>query len=437
LAENRFLKITPIDLERFEKLKRGVLIYTGEGEIRYANPAALLILGYASVEDMRNGWKLVPPEYKIIIEKRLKNALSGIPSPPFILRLITGDGRSETIKSRVFPVIFEGEKMAMAVFTRELEDRLIRVSMKNAFEIVRRIVEPLLENQEVDLKDLMEFIYNNLKDMFIDLEVAFINLRKEPVFISTSTSNFPCKEKCYLIRSLEEGNEIYITGEEIGEKVFTIFTTPLICDGRVLGALEFRREGYGTFTPDDIAIFKVTSEVVSTALKISNLIKDIRREKDELFSKAMKDSLTGAYTRYYLEEFAKRIIEYLIRDGKKVTLVMIDIDNMKEVNDTYGHLEGDKLLRDFSKVVISNIRSGDFLIRLGGDEFLLVLPKSDEYGARRTLERIQKEFDKINKTRNPKILFSYGISVMSDMNLENAIKEADFKMYKMKRLHHI
>ncbi len=435
MNENIFLNITPADLEKFEKLDKGILIYDKSGNIKYANPYALAILGYATVKDLRNGWKVVPPEYKELINKRIEETLSGEPSPMLTVKLITSSGGEEIVKSRTLPVIFNGEKLSMAIFTREAEERFKRISVKDAFRTVRDVVEPVLEDRFVDLPRVLERIYKSIKVIFTDLDMIFVNLNGDVIF--STLSEMPDTEGSFPLREcMENVKEIYSSGKEIGGKVYTDFVAPVAHGGRVFGALAFRKEGYGAFVPEDVETFRTIAEIASLVSRLSEMMTEIEKEREDLVYKAMRDNLTGAYTRNYLDEFIRKIVSYLTRKGSKVAVVMMDMDNLKFVNDTYGHLEGDKLLRDFSRIVIENIRKSDFLVRLGGDEFLLVLPENGEEGARSTMKRIIERIDEENSTRNPKILFSYGISTVGGKGLDHAIKAADMRMYEMKKRRH-
>lgn len=120
-------------------------------------------------------------------------------------------------------------------------------------------------------------------------------------------------------------------------------------------------------------------------------------EKINLYEKLEKisihDNLTGIYNRRY---FNGRFYEEFGRSEKfklKLSVLMIDIDNFKKINDTYGHLVGDRVLREVSKMITHNLREIDFVARYGGEEFVVILLETDKSGALFVGERIRKEIE--------------------------------------------
>jgi diguanylate cyclase (GGDEF)-like protein len=102
----------------------------------------------------------------------------------------------------------------------------------------------------------------------------------------------------------------------------------------------------------------------------------------------MTDYLTGVYHRYSGEKRLREDISRAERSGKEISLVMLDIDEFKLINDRYGHDVGDICLKHVVKIIQTNIRKGDWLVRWGGDEFILILFDSDEKSSERIVERI-------------------------------------------------
>ncbi|MCL2879188.1 MAG: GGDEF domain-containing protein [Treponema sp.] len=151
---------------------------------------------------------------------------------------------------------------------------------------------------------------------------------------------------------------------------------------------------------------------------------------------AKLDTLTGLGNRYSFNEF----IGKLSKQNTKMdySVVMIDLDRFKLINDTYGHLEGDNALKDMAVIISGSIRHSDFAARYGGDEF--VLAASAENDIKRVMDRIQNSIDIQNENGNRpyKIYMSYGYDVFttnSGMSIRKFMNHIDSLMYKQKEEH--
>jgi len=162
----------------------------------------------------------------------------------------------------------------------------------------------------------------------------------------------------------------------------------------------------------------------------------LRAEKLELI--AVTDPLTGAYTRRYLEEAATREMARSARTSTPLTLVIIDIDHFKQINDGHGHLAGDKVLVTLSKLCRENIRSTDVLTRFGGEEFVILMPDTKLESARQKTEVLRHlvvdqpliEFNE----KEISISFSAGVAVWKNGEpLAALIERADSALYKAKK----
>lgn len=177
------------------------------------------------------------------------------------------------------------------------------------------------------------------------------------------------------------------------------------------------------------------SEVLRILRQKDRIIKKLYREKQELKHYASFDSMTHALNRGIgINILKKKMIKAKIT-GDKLTVCFIDVDELKKINDNFGHSEGDRLLINIVKIIKGNIRKNDFIIRLGGDEFLIVFPQTDIKCARGILKRICDKITKINSkgTNNYKMSISYGFAQFnpnSQLNVKKLIDKADEEMYK-------
>ncbi|WP_051531039.1 GGDEF domain-containing protein [Clostridiisalibacter paucivorans] len=163
------------------------------------------------------------------------------------------------------------------------------------------------------------------------------------------------------------------------------------------------------------------------------LITNLKMSKEKYKKQATKDGLTDLYSRTYFNQWIERMYkEEGICDNNLFTIVMIDVNGFKNINDTYGHVIGDDVLKEISKILKGSIRENDIAVRYGGDEFLLVLYNCDELVARRIMDRINEKLNGVDKF-DFQISVSYGLKeVRNSIELLDAIGQADKDMYEMK-----
>ena len=157
-------------------------------------------------------------------------------------------------------------------------------------------------------------------------------------------------------------------------------------------------------------------------------------EQDKLEQEAYFDTLTKVGNRYY---FQKKLDELLKMD-EDLIFCYCDLDHLKSVNDTYGHMEGDWYICHFVEIVKQNIREDDVFARVGGDEFCLILKGCPEDVAIKKIRQIQADF-RAESTRPYDKNFSFGIVKLSgnrqDVDIDNILKQADAAMYRQKKEH--
>lgn len=153
---------------------------------------------------------------------------------------------------------------------------------------------------------------------------------------------------------------------------------------------------------------------------------------------ALVDELTDLYNRKAMKRFLMREIKRAKRYGHSLSLIMADVDFFKKYNDTNGHVAGDKLLRQMSKIFRKNVRDIDFVGRYGGEEFIIILPETLHEGAAEVAERIRTsveatEFKGMEKTPNKKVTLSMGLVTFNgNFQANKMIKSADDLLYAAK-----
>jgi diguanylate cyclase (GGDEF)-like protein len=172
---------------------------------------------------------------------------------------------------------------------------------------------------------------------------------------------------------------------------------------------------------------------IETALTLLDLLACLAASQRE----AAHDALTGLMNRRSLADGLGSVIEQGNRYGTTFSLAMIDLNNFKWFNDTYGHAEGDLLLRQLAQVLGHTVRRADLVARYGGDEFLLVLPHTEPDQTEALLKRVAAELDQFLRrydTSGVKLGFSSGVShyPADGRDADSLIRRADERLYQVK-----
>lgn len=147
---------------------------------------------------------------------------------------------------------------------------------------------------------------------------------------------------------------------------------------------------------------------------------------------AVVDPLTSVFNRRYLDEVLPKEINRATRGGSELSFLVIDVDNFKDVNTRFGHFGGDQYLRDLATLLKKTLRGSDTVVRLGGDEFLVILPETGNKQAYRAAERLQWEVKWWNQASSAayQLAFSCGVATYKQgMDIEEVLHIADKNMY--------
>ncbi len=160
-----------------------------------------------------------------------------------------------------------------------------------------------------------------------------------------------------------------------------------------------------------------------------------RKELEEKLKKlAITDSLTGLFNRRHAFDILKKEKSKADRGVNRFCILLIDIDNFKRINDTYGHDVGDEVLIRIAKIFRNKLRNYDVVARWGGEEFLIILPNIDSEGARISAERIRKSIEELD-VNGVKTTISIGVTCYNPgESLNEIIKRADEALYEAKKL---
>lgn len=305
--------------------------------------------------------------------------------------------------------------------------------------ILGRTLETISLFLIIFLKDkLNRIIYFSFLLIFTSIQLIFIFLRKFPqCFIEgKGLTSFKIGME-YLFIFILGLTLIYIITKKdlpkifINAYIYTIIFT-------ILGELSFTlyTDVYGFFNMLGHLFRFVSYLIILIGINskfliytINNLTNELQKERIKYKHLAEYDLLTGLNTRNFFNEWILNKSKISKGDEKDV-LVIMDIDNFKEINDRFGHTHGDEVLKFVGKTLIETFREDDILVRFGGDEFLIILKNIDFEKAEKVINRF---IEKLSLNKFPHSLsVSYGFSQLDYKNYLEIIKIADFKMLKMK-----
>jgi len=187
-------------------------------------------------------------------------------------------------------------------------------------------------------------------------------------------------------------------------------------------------EGKGEPGAEEMELLNTSVEILSEPLQRA-------LGYEEIIEQARKDTLTGLPNRLALSESLDGMIERACRYDHPLTLVALDLDHFKEVNDYLGHPAGDRVLQEVARALSSEIRLSDLLVRMGGDEFLLVLQDTEMQAARKLGERLCQAVAKLNiRAGNKKLGVSIGLCQwQAGVSRDKWLEQADDILYQAKK----
>lgn len=188
------------------------------------------------------------------------------------------------------------------------------------------------------------------------------------------------------------GLEVFHAARRRQSDVQAIFLTGSASVETAVDALRQGAYDYLTKPLDSLAAFELA---LTRALEHRHLLRENARLFEEVQRLAITDPLTGLYNRHRLSDALDTEYERAVRYGRPVSMIMMDMDDLKVVNDTHGHGAGDAVLKAVAEAIRKNIRRLDLPTRYGGDEFLVLLPETHLVDARRVAERIGLELARL------------------------------------------
>ncbi len=342
-------------------------------------------------------------------------------------------------------LVYMGGKSRIVVYIHDITERKKNEKLQGVLYNISKAA-----NSDISLDQLYPLIHRELNNIIdaTNFFIALIDIEKDemsfPYHKDEKDNDFPTRKlsqannlTAYTIRSgqslLVNQKQIKKMAEEGDIQLGYVGTVtanthwlgvPLKIENKIIGAMVV--QGYirpHLFSKKDIQLLEFISEQVATAIK--------RKQLEEKLEKlAYFDSLSGAYSRGYGLSLLERELKFARRRKTPFLLAYIDVDNLKNINDSFSHEEGDQALKKVVVVLKSSLREIDIICRIGGDEFLVIFPESSTNDVPLIREKLNQT---LNKPYN--IGFGVGISCYNPNHpqfIEELISIADKNMYKEK-----
>jgi len=220
--------------------------------------------------------------------------------------------------------------------------------------------------------------------------------------------------------------------ETISFETRSIVCVPVKIRQKVLGVIQLlNNEVAGVFDDSDLPLLTTIADFAAIAI-------DNARSFEQINRMVITDDLTGLYNARHMHSLIEYEVDRAARYKKPLSLVFVDLDRFKKVNDTYGHLTGSRLLAAIGGVIRNNVRKSDIAARYGGDEFVIVLPETDKVGAltmANNMRKVIKDFRYATENGTElSVTASFGVATFPEdaSTKEKLIAIADQAMYDVK-----
>lgn len=287
-----------------------------------------------------------------------------------------------------------------------------------------------IEAQKMDLYSLIN-AYNSIKNA----------AQKPPLFEVTSSFSVPFTEEQggLLYRAIKNGNVLHLTNEAAQKQSEDILIKTLHLEEFVIVPLRAKDSIIGVIVADNYVLRNpITKEdIKSLSMFASQAGMAIENSKiyEETLLRSHKDSLTNLWNHGYFQYKLDEEILKLSQKERNLSIMLIDIDDFKKYNDTYGHQIGDLALKQIAELITKNSRSADIACRYGGEEFVIIMLETTKKDAVVNAERLRQTVEKNVFAPSHRLTVSIGIATApaDSGEKEGLIKKADLCLYKAKQ----
>ncbi len=444
-----------------EELSRGMLeaASTGiyllqDGRFQYVNRLFEELSGYTSSElKGTNSLDYVHPEDREMVRRKAVEVLKGQSREPYEFRLVRKDSKTIWVVDRIASIQYKGKRSVLGTLMDITEN-------KQAEEEVRHYTKQLealfhigaTVSQTLNLEELLGSVLDKVVEVtgvgvtaiyLLEDETGALVLRAHrgmsPKLVrqisvlrdeSGVINQVPKTGRPLLVEDISADRRFdALTGNDEGVKSFAV--VPVMAKEKILGVMGVGSHVKRGFPEWEVRMLGAIANQIGMAIENAKLY-------EHALELAFTDSLTGLYNRrYFMEQVGREFIR-ANRNKSPLSLIMVDLDGLKTINDRFGHHEGDAFLREVAGIIKANTRASDVAARWGGDEFMLLTPDTDSDSAWKVGERVRAEVrqhHRILEGEEVRITISVGIvsypahaSMISEL-----LRRADEAMYNAKR----
>ncbi len=396
---------------------------------------------------------LIIPEDRQKIWDQIQVAIKENQKYEFIYRIHTADQQEKWVWERGQAVFDDKQQfIALEGFITDVTDRIrSEIEAKKAQQQADALREALTEiTTQLSLAEVLRKILDSLKKVLsYDSATLFLKLDGEIKIVAARgfdntglllNRTFPSNHQ--LIKAIDSVRNPLILKDaahdprfekwDIKEQSRSWMGIPLIRNHITIGYLTLDNNQPDIYTEEDANTAQLFANGAAIVIENAKLY-----EKSQQL--ATSDALTSIFNRRHFYELALNEFERSVRYKAPLSVIMLDIDHFKYINDKYGHLTGDQILISFVQRVHAELRTSDIFARYGGEEFIILLPETDNQQAIQVAERIrlvtaEKPF--ANKKTAPYITISLGVATLDPScdNLDTLIDRSDKALYEAKQI---
>jgi len=445
-----------------EELSRGILAAatTGiyllqDGRFRYVNRLFEEISGYTS-DELIGSYSLdyVHPEDREAVRTQAIEALKGQSSFSYEFRLVRKDLAIVWVLDRVASIQYKGKRSVLGTIMditerKQAEEEIVRYTkqLETLFNIGTTV------SQTLNLEELLGNVQDKvLEVMGVETSAIFLFKEQASEMVLRAYRGMSARfvraigvlkvdDDGFIGQVAKSGKPLIVEDVSANQKIAgnkadrgnirSFVAVPIMAKEKILGVMGVGSRKHREFPDWEVRMLGTIANQVGMAIDNAQLY-------EHALELAFTDGLTSLYNRRYSMEQIEREFKRAERHKSSLSLIMVDLDKLKEINDTFGHHQGDVFLKEVGRIIRVNTRASDVAARWGGDEFMVLAPETDSRSARKVAERIRVQVEQFRARMGGKemgVTISAGIASYPDHAavVTELLTKVDEAMYNAKR----